>query len=153
MCNSRIKFGVFHDRVGRHFAHVASGHYARTSLGLGVGGGSGAAGGVQLLRSVDDHKDQTYFLSQVPTAHTPSPARLTRRALHRFPPSSTPSITAAPPLSASPPPSAPSSQLRQEQISNTLFPIGGMSKPDVRKAAHALHLPNRERKDSQVSGR
>lgn len=29
MCNSRIKFGMFYDHVGRHFRHVATGHYAR----------------------------------------------------------------------------------------------------------------------------
>ena len=104
MCNSRIKFGVFHDRIGRHFAHVASGHYARTSgFERDMNGASAAPPPVQLLRSADAHKDQTYFLSQ----------------------------------------------LTQEQLHKALFPIGGMPKPDVRKAAEALHLPNRQRKDSQ----
>ena len=110
MCNSRIKFGVFHDRVGRHFGHVASGHYARTAPTRSTGSRAtvpfSSAGGkpmVELLRSADAHKDQTYFLSQ----------------------------------------------LRQEQLSSAIFPIGGMSKPEVRAAAHALHLPNRARKDSQ----
>ena len=59
MCNSRIKFGVFHDRVGKHFARVASGHYAQT------GYDPSGTGRVQLLRSADAHKDQTYFLSQL----------------------------------------------------------------------------------------
>jgi tRNA-specific 2-thiouridylase len=60
MCNSRIKFGVFHDRVGRHFRKVASGHYAQVSR---AAGGDGET--VRLLRSADAHKDQTYFLSQL----------------------------------------------------------------------------------------
>ena len=58
MCNSRIKFGVFHDRIGRHFKHVASGHYARVAP-------APSEDRVQLLTSADAHKDQTYFLSQL----------------------------------------------------------------------------------------
>lgn len=100
MCNSRIKFGTFQDRVGIHFAHVASGHYARTAPTSADGGAHRA---VQLLRSSDAHKDQTYFLSQ----------------------------------------------LSQEQLRSATFPIGGMTKPEVREAAQRLALPNRERKDSQ----
>ena len=69
LCNSRIKFGVFHERVGRHFAAVASGHYARTSRDpppLPARHSSiKLPAPVQLLRAVDDHKDQTYFLSQL----------------------------------------------------------------------------------------
>ena len=66
MCNSRIKFGVFHDRVGTHFARVASGHYAQTDHDWHhQHGGGGGGGPVQLLRSADAHKDQTYFLSQL----------------------------------------------------------------------------------------
>jgi len=33
MCNSRIKFGMFYDYVGKHFGHVATGHYASTEKG------------------------------------------------------------------------------------------------------------------------
>ena len=53
MCNSRIKFGVFHERIGRHFAHVASGHYARVAA-------DSTGERVQLLRSADEHKDRDY---------------------------------------------------------------------------------------------
>ena len=97
MCNSRIKFGVFHDRIGVHFARVASGHYARVERGVGDGAAA------KLLRSADAHKDQTYFLSQ----------------------------------------------LRQDQLQSTVFPIGALSKPEVRHMALRLGLPNRNRKDSQ----
>lgn len=74
MCNSRIKFGMFYDHVGRHFQHVATGHYARlervdddgatgSSGGEAGGGGGGGRGGrVRLLLSPDAVKDQTYFL-------------------------------------------------------------------------------------------
>lgn len=96
MCNSRIKFGTFHDRIGTHFAHVASGHYARTLV-------HPTTGKAELLTSADAHKDQTYFLSQ----------------------------------------------LKQPQLANTLFPIGGLPKSEVRAQAERLHLPNRARKDSQ----
>ena len=30
MCNSRVKFGVFYDQIGKHFPLVATGHYAQT---------------------------------------------------------------------------------------------------------------------------
>ncbi|KAA8497046.1 tRNA-specific 2-thiouridylase MnmA [Porphyridium purpureum] len=62
MCNSRIKFGVFLDRVGKHFKRVASGHYARIEIDETV------PGKLLLSRSVDTHKDQTYFLANLTTA-------------------------------------------------------------------------------------
>ena len=34
MCNSRIKFGMFYQHVGRHFAKVATGHYAQVRKNL-----------------------------------------------------------------------------------------------------------------------
>ena len=40
-------------------------------------------------------------------------------------------------------------QLNQEQLSKTLFPIGDMLKPEVRRIASELHLATAERKDSQ----
>jgi tRNA U34 2-thiouridine synthase MnmA/TrmU len=40
MCNSRVKFGVFYDEVGRHFPTVATGHYARTVRAPHPSGGS-----------------------------------------------------------------------------------------------------------------
>ncbi|KAL3900841.1 MAG: hypothetical protein SGPRY_012384, partial [Prymnesium sp.] len=41
------------------------------------------------------------------------------------------------------------SQLSQSQLASAIFPIGGMSKAQVREKADALGLPNRARKDSQ----
>jgi tRNA-uridine 2-sulfurtransferase len=39
--------------------------------------------------------------------------------------------------------------LNQEQLSHTLFPVGGMTKPEVRKLAKKFGLPTAEKKDSQ----
>ncbi|HEY4486835.1 MAG TPA: tRNA 2-thiouridine(34) synthase MnmA [Candidatus Paceibacterota bacterium] len=39
--------------------------------------------------------------------------------------------------------------LGQEQLSRVFFPVGDMEKPEVRKLAQKLGLPNAERKDSQ----
>ena len=54
MCNKYIKFDMFlseAEKLGADF--VATGHYARLKDG-------------KLMRGIDDNKDQTYFLSQVP---------------------------------------------------------------------------------------
>lgn len=39
--------------------------------------------------------------------------------------------------------------LNQKQISRAMFPIGKMTKKEVRKVAHELNLPTKDRKDSQ----
>ncbi len=39
-------------------------------------------------------------------------------------------------------------RLNQHQISHSLFPLGGIIKPEVRKIASKLNLPNAEKKDS-----
>lgn len=41
------------------------------------------------------------------------------------------------------------SQLSQEQLKKSLFPIGDLPKKEVRALAHAYDLPNKDRKDSQ----
>ncbi|HXK07508.1 MAG TPA: tRNA 2-thiouridine(34) synthase MnmA [Verrucomicrobiae bacterium] len=56
LCNNYIKFNRFlemADAVGAHY--IATGHYARIRY-------DEASGRYQLLRAVDDSKDQTYFL-------------------------------------------------------------------------------------------
>ena len=40
-------------------------------------------------------------------------------------------------------------QLRQEQIAQALFPIGHLTKPEVRQIAHDADLPSADKKDSQ----
>ena len=58
MCNQTIKFGTFAVRaLERGADFVATGHYGRLSRG--------EDGRVRLLRALDEHKDQTYFLWRV----------------------------------------------------------------------------------------
>src|SRR5262245_34066474 len=85
LCNNYIKFDRFlemADSVGAH--HMATGHYARVRF-------DPATGRYQLLRAVDDSKDQTYFLFG----------------------------------------------LTQQQLARTMFPLGGLTKPEVRDMAQA----------------
>lgn len=81
LCNSRVKFGMFYEHVGQHFAKVVTGHYARVAPVCPhdeddlITERSGV-GDVALLRSPDLVKDQTYFLSslsqqQLRAAHFP----------------------------------------------------------------------------------
>jgi tRNA (5-methylaminomethyl-2-thiouridylate)-methyltransferase len=94
LCNERIKFGIFFERIDSSFDKVVTGHYAqieqRNSLFL-------------LKRSPDPVKDQTYFLSS----------------------------------------------LNQDQLRRLWFPIGHLTKREVRKLALDFNLPNQDRKDSQ----
>ncbi len=94
LCNKYIKFASFREvakELGADF--FAYGHYARTRV---------VNGEVQLLRGIDNNKDQTYFLSQ----------------------------------------------LSQEQLQNTLFPVGEIKKNMVRMIAEEHHLPTAKKKDS-----
>ena len=56
LCNQRIKFGEFFNRIDPTYEKVASGHYARIEL---------AGGTFFLKRAPDPVKDQTYFLSNL----------------------------------------------------------------------------------------
>jgi tRNA-specific 2-thiouridylase len=90
MCNKEIKFGLFYDWAMKNgFDYVATGHYAQVIDGA-------------LTTSVDEHKDQTYFLYR----------------------------------------------LRAEQLEHILFPIGHLTKPEVREEARQRNLLNAEKKDS-----
>ena len=90
MCNKYIKFDLFIKEAKRLGAdYIATGHYARIKDG-------------KLLRSIDENKDQTYFLSQ----------------------------------------------LTKEQLSNVLFPVGDITKDNVRKIANELGLSTANKKDS-----
>ncbi|MDA3130802.1 tRNA 2-thiouridine(34) synthase MnmA [Aliibacillus thermotolerans] len=95
MCNKEIKFKAFLDHaltLGADF--LATGHYARTRRT--------ADGKVQLLRGVDDNKDQTYFLNQ----------------------------------------------LSQSQLEKVLFPLGELTKKEVRHIAKEKGLATAHKKDS-----
>lgn len=63
MCNETIKFGVFaREAFDRGADYIATGHYARVYVDEDE---AGAKYG-HLLRALDEHKDQTYFLWRVP---------------------------------------------------------------------------------------
>lgn len=94
LCNSRIKFGIFLQVIDSCFDKVATGHYAQLKDVDGV---------MQLLRSPDGVKDQSYFLSH----------------------------------------------LSQAQLRRALFPIGHLTKTQVRDLAEKFDLPTQDRKDSQ----
>ena len=58
LCNEEIKFGIFFDEaIKRGFDYVATGHYARVELGKN---------GHELLKGIDQNKDQSYFLHRIP---------------------------------------------------------------------------------------
>ncbi len=59
LCNQRIKFGVFYDKVAGAYDKVATGHYAALSYQNDV---------TYLVQSPDPIKDQTYFLSHLTQA-------------------------------------------------------------------------------------
>jgi tRNA-specific 2-thiouridylase len=97
LCNNYIKFDRFlemADAVGAD--HIATGHYARIRH-------SAETGRYQLLRAVDNTKDQTYFLFG----------------------------------------------LTQQQLARTLFPLGEMTKPEVRELAREMDLSVAAKGDSQ----
>lgn len=90
MCNQEVKFKLFLETALEDGADmIATGHYAQAKEG-------------QLIRAVDENKDQTYFLYRV----------------------------------------------TEDALKKTLFPLGKMIKPDVRKKASELGLITAEKKDS-----
>ena len=56
MCNRLIKFGAFHDKKGKDYDLIATGHYAQTEI---------INGKKWLITSPDPVKDQTDFLAQI----------------------------------------------------------------------------------------
>ena len=97
LCNNYIKFDRFlemADAVGA--PQIATGHYARIRY-------HEPSGRYQLLRAVDESKDQTYFLFG----------------------------------------------LTQPQLARTLFPLGEITKPEVRSLARSMGLAVAAKGDSQ----
>ena len=93
LCNKYIKFDAFIEHAKQFNPDfIAMGHYARVVHGEHP----------QMLRGVDDNKDQTYFLSQ----------------------------------------------LTEKQLSSTLFPVGELTKKEVRDIAEKYDLATKDKKDS-----
>lgn len=90
MCNQEIKFKLFFEKAMEAGAdYIATGHYARTD-------------GSNILRAVDENKDQTYFLYRI----------------------------------------------SKNAIEHTIFPVGEMKKPEVKKLAEENGLHNAYKKES-----
>lgn len=115
MCNQEVKFKLFLEAALEDGADmIATGHYARiereqptSSLVPEADSGTTphstrSSAGAQLLRAVDENKDQTYFLYRI----------------------------------------------TKEALAKTLFPLGNMTKPEVRKKAQELGLITAAKKDS-----
>jgi tRNA-specific 2-thiouridylase len=97
LCNNHVKFDqllVTARQIGAE--RIATGHYARVRH-------NPATGRYELLRAVDESKDQTYFLFG----------------------------------------------LTQEQLARTDFPLGELSKNEVRDIAHRLQVPVAGKPESQ----
>ncbi|HLB25734.1 MAG TPA: tRNA 2-thiouridine(34) synthase MnmA [Nitrospirota bacterium] len=96
-CNGLVKFGVLMKLVDLVRAErLATGHYARVLL-------DGRTGRYNLMRALDEGKDQSYFLYR----------------------------------------------LDQKQLAFSVFPVGEMTKDEVRDRARRLGLPSSEREESQ----
>ena len=96
-CNTYVKFGALLGRARHVYGcdAVATGHYARRAVA--------SDGTVELRRSVDRDKDQTYFLYG----------------------------------------------LRQDQLRDARFPLGELTKPEVRTVARSLGLATADKPESQ----
>lgn len=94
LCNKEIKFKFFMEYALKLGADsIATGHYARINK---------STDGFQLLKGIDNNKDQSYFLYL----------------------------------------------LGQNELSKSIFPLGSMTKTEVRKIAEKQNFPNSNKKDS-----
>ncbi len=97
LCNNHVKFGQLLDTARQIGADkIATGHYARVRH-------NAETGRYELLRAVDESKDQSYFLFG----------------------------------------------LTQEQLARSEFPLGELSKSEVREIARRLAVPVAEKPESQ----
>lgn len=97
LCNKEIKFKAFLEFAAEDLGadYIATGHYVRRS-------DRDENGQVQLLRGLDQNKDQSYFLYT----------------------------------------------LGSEQVAQSLFPVGELEKPEVRRIAEEIGLITAKKKDS-----
>ncbi len=125
MCNREVKFGVFYDFAMKRGADfVATGHYAQIS-------GKGPALRSQKGRSLRRNLRELQI----------TPARLNNRSGGNYE------------LRKGNDSGKDQSYflwtLSQEKLAHTLFPIGHLKKPEVRKLAKKFDLPTASKKDSQ----
>jgi tRNA-specific 2-thiouridylase len=159
MCNKSVKFGAFYDyaiKNGTDF--VATGHYARivekaapnTATFLGLSNSLREIATV----SPSGHSSRTLSSSEISArSNKLRPFESSRL----FAPKKNLVLLAGAEtdyhLLAGTDPNKDQSyflwNLRQEQLSRILFPIGDIEKPEVRKLAKKFKLPNADKKDSQ----
>ncbi|TDF42498.1 tRNA 2-thiouridine(34) synthase MnmA [Alteromonadaceae bacterium M269] len=98
MCNKEIKFKAFLEFAAEDLGadYIATGHYVRRTAD------TEDVSDIELLRGLDDNKDQSYFLYTLGTEH----------------------------------------------LAKTLFPVGELEKPAVRKIAEEQGLITHDKKDS-----
>lgn len=103
LCNKEIKFKAFLEYAIHLGAdYIATGHYVRKGVRKSTLNNDCADDTAQLLKGLDNNKDQSYFLHAV----------------------------------------------GGQQIAKTLFPIGELEKPEVRKLAEKYELITADKKDS-----
>lgn len=155
MCNREMKFGVFANYArAEGFTALATGHYARR---LPVEGGMGSCGRGFTPR-LEVPPDKLSGHKAPPSSSTAS-----------FSPDAPPSALSSPPSFSGAPPSALSAPrwslsegrdqqkdqsyflalLSQEQLAFARFPLGDLTKPEVRQLATEAKLPTAAKKDSQ----
>ncbi|KAL4433737.1 hypothetical protein ABPG75_000178 [Micractinium tetrahymenae] len=152
LCNSRVKFGAFYEYLeaqhGAAFDRVASGHYARLerkaaaaaaagqpaagqqaaaepAAAAGSAAAAAAAGATAAAGAAggdEGQLQQQQEEEEVRLALTPDAVKDQTYFL---------------------------AHLSQRQLARTLFPLGHLTKPQVRALAAAADLPNKGRKDSQ----
>lgn len=128
LCNSRVKFGAFYEHLeaqhGAAFDRVASGHYARLERAAPAAAAAGQQtaarpAGAEAGREGEEEEQQG---GEARLALTPDAVKDQTYFL---------------------------AHLSQRQLARTLFPLGHLTKPQVRALAAAADLPNKARKDSQ----
>jgi tRNA-specific 2-thiouridylase len=152
MCNKSVKFGAFYDWVMKNGADlVATGHYAKIQLKM-----QNAKGKSESQNSKVENVNCA-LAHNISSAATQDERRLFRHERSDMRKSASVVVGGAVQepyeLLAGSDPNKDQSyflwNLRQEQLSHILFPIGDIEKPEVRKLAKKFKLPNADKKDSQ----
>lgn len=141
LCNKEIKFGLFYDWAMEHgFEYVATGHYAR------VGVGDSGLETVQGSKIVDH--DGLAAAPENGKASDQSGDERDQAFLHPAAPASHPRV-----LCTSADPKKDQTyflyRLRTDQLSHILFPIGHLTKAEVRAEAKQRNIPVAQKPDSQ----